>query len=1252
VRITGLSIDGFGVWSGLALERLDGGLNLLYGPNEAGKTTLLQFIRSVLYGFSPARQKYLPPLHGGRPGGALDIVDAEGEALRIERYLEANGDGAAQEDLLLRGRDGMRHAGHRLKDLFGDVDEDIFQNVFAVGLREVQELSTLGDTEAAERLYRLTAGLDRVALLDMVHELDASRRRLLDPHGGACQLVQLAETRGRLRGELAELSKLAQRYGRLAAQRAQLDRETQSLEAESEGLGREARLVELAITLRERWERRAELDAQLAALGPTAELSAGALERLDALTSRIRRHRERAKALKGEREGLRQEMGNRRPNETLWRQAPRIEALLEQRAWIETLERQVAELESEVGQLDETLSNTRGQLGVGEQPGAQDLPSISRSTIATLKPAARGVRQCRQRVEQAKAEVAAAKETAESLGRQIEDALVELGHTELDAALDQAGGRVAQLRRRKQIDERLDEMARYQSELEGQSRRLVERQVLPLPVLAGFGAVFALGVMLIVAGLVGVFVPSWVTGSMAWGIALLGAAGAGAAALGKMAVERANLRRLDACQKQIRMLGTQIEQAREERRTLDDALSPGGGPVESRLEAAERELAALEELVPLESRRTAARQDAHAAAGHLNLAEHELKKAARRWQEALRSVGLPAGLRPGQVKQLGRDCDQVRNLERRAESGREELAARRRELDALSDRIRELVRQCGVSIAADHPLEQLRQLAEAAAEQERQLGRRREIRQRARVLRRKLARHVAALRRFARRRKELLRRAGADDEQQFRQRALEVARADVLRRERDAVVREIRAALGGTFSESDLAEQLEEHSPDALQARREALLDRLGSLDSQLKDRIETRGRLAEQMRALTDDRQMARKRLELATVEKRLDDAARRWRVLAVTGRTLDSIRADYERNRQPEALREASGYLERFTGGRYCRVWTPLGEDVLKVDDAEGRPLPVEVLSRGTREQLFLSLRLALAGSYARAGAGLPLVLDDVLVNFDAARAKAAARVLRDFAGEGHQLLVFTCHEHVVKLFRTLKVAVTELPDHSEGGRVTMTVERPAAKRAAKRKPALPPPEPEPAREEEPEPEEVVAEEVVAGSVVAEDGLDAEPEDETLIDEGQETDDEWEGEEPSDEDGEWEDDWDEDGDYEEEDYEDNEDAAAELDEEEDLEDEEDDQLEEEFDEEDELEWEEEDEEPSTAQRVFDADYYDSRDGSNELDEADWDEEDEEEEEEPNEYDEDEGEFDEGNDAESLDFDGEHEREGPAEAA
>jgi outer membrane biosynthesis protein TonB len=88
------------------------------------------------------------------------------------------------------------------------------------------------------------------------------------------------------------------------------------------------------------------------------------------------------------------------------------------------------------------------------------------------------------------------------------------------------------------------------------------------------------------------------------------------------------------------------------------------------------------------------------------------------------------------------------------------------------------------------------------------------------------------------------------------------------------------------------------------------------------------------------------------------------------------------------------------------------------------------LDVLSQGTREAVFLSLRLALAAAYARRGALLPLVLDDVLVNLDVKRAKMAAEVLRDFANAGHQMMLFTCHHHILRIFQAASVETRLLP------------------------------------------------------------------------------------------------------------------------------------------------------------------------------------------------------------------------------
>ena len=169
MKLLALEIEGYGVWSGLKLQRMSESLNVVYGPNEAGKSTLLHFIRSVLYGFAHDRRHYLPPVHGGRAGGWLEVIGPSGQC-QIARRPSADGNPRLDEATVTTA-DGARHGDQLVKTLLANVDEATFNNVFAVSLSEMQELATLGDTQAADLLYNITAGLDRVSLIEVTRDL-------------------------------------------------------------------------------------------------------------------------------------------------------------------------------------------------------------------------------------------------------------------------------------------------------------------------------------------------------------------------------------------------------------------------------------------------------------------------------------------------------------------------------------------------------------------------------------------------------------------------------------------------------------------------------------------------------------------------------------------------------------------------------------------------------------------------------------------------------------------------------------------------------------------------------------------------------------------------------------------------------------------------------------------------------------------------------------------------------------------------
>jgi uncharacterized protein YhaN len=82
------------------------------------------------------------------------------------------------------------------------------------------------------------------------------------------------------------------------------------------------------------------------------------------------------------------------------------------------------------------------------------------------------------------------------------------------------------------------------------------------------------------------------------------------------------------------------------------------------------------------------------------------------------------------------------------------------------------------------------------------------------------------------------------------------------------------------------------------------------------------------------------------------------------------------------------------------------------------DGTTKTPDKLSRGTREQLYLALRFGLIQQFAEQETSLPVIVDEVLVNFDPKRARKAAEAFAELA-RTNQVLVFTCHPTMTELF-----------------------------------------------------------------------------------------------------------------------------------------------------------------------------------------------------------------------------------------
>lgn len=250
---------------------------------------------------------------------------------------------------------------------------------------------------------------------------------------------------------------------------------------------------------------------------------------------------------------------------------------------------------------------------------------------------------------------------------------------------------------------------------------------------------------------------------------------------------------------------------------------------------------------------------------------------------------------------------------------------------------------------------------------------------------------------------------------------VQILRKDLEREYPDwrAIAKEIEAAeaQGETWLFSDRELAAKKIALSEVEEQGAALKEERARLETELKhladqERIDDLAGAIQQLQA--ERKAAAVKRDRLVFLKELLREADRRFR-----------------EEHQPDVLQKAGHYLEMITGGRYDRLFVREdGSGLMVRSNYVKQLLPADFpLSRGTLEQIYLALRLALAEHLDSGRETVPLFLDEVLVNWDGPRLQKGLEIFQDLA-EGRQIFLFTCHEWLVeKLQRMMKVKVVEL-------------------------------------------------------------------------------------------------------------------------------------------------------------------------------------------------------------------------------
>ncbi len=211
--------------------------------------------------------------------------------------------------------------------------------------------------------------------------------------------------------------------------------------------------------------------------------------------------------------------------------------------------------------------------------------------------------------------------------------------------------------------------------------------------------------------------------------------------------------------------------------------------------------------------------------------------------------------------------------------------------------------------------------------------------------------------------------------------------------------------------------------PDQLQVE----LNRLGTEAGQVVEDISRLGAQHGQLKAAFDAlngsdaaAQAAARQQEAAAG---MAEAAERYLRLKTAARLLQWSMERFRQTRQGPMLARASEIFQALTLGSFSRLLVDADSHdsprLVSIRTDGNKPVEVPGLSEGTRDQLYLALRLAALDQQASQGSRMPLIADDLFINFDDRRTAAGLQVLGDVSRR-MQVILLTHHDHLVPLAR----------------------------------------------------------------------------------------------------------------------------------------------------------------------------------------------------------------------------------------
>ena len=957
MRISSFHVDGFGALADFGQDNLAPGLVVLLGPNEAGKSTLFDFLTGVLFGFPLRRDnvRFRAPVRGGRHGGRIGFVDEAGGSWIVERHA------GAQRGLVVTLPDGSLGDEQSLTEALAGANASLFEAVFAVRLDDLGQLKNLESDDVREMLFAASIFGQRRSASAALRHLGEARDELARPRRNDATANRLQTQLEQVRAELTAARAETESFADLKRRSLAIEDELRRLRDELKEAGARERDLELLDVSRQPFEQATAARRNLEAL-PPAGPQATLLEHAEPL-------RELARDLSGHLE--------------------RVEQL-------ELLERRKSALEA-------SINHRIAQIGsCWTRQDAIDAPAPELLTAT--------VREKRDQLAELSTRVA----MREAVFVQAEHVL-----SEMPAEDDTVGPPDRHLLewRRSMLSElrgHLADAERLELEVLSHEQRLAAA-VATGPTIPRDGTLAL--VALLLGGLLALVLGGTLLSGGQWGFGLA------AVLLGLLLALTGAVLWSSARRHANRQSG-----GPPPRTNGADQVDPVGRPPSDTEGPRETD-------GPMSVQLIASR-------------EALLKRARARITELARALAMSTP--PSRVDiesyaaTLQQHFEQRNRLDDREESRRaaslqrdaaeRELDAARRSLDEAQSSYRSWCVTHGFAgdIDTEGTLATIARLAEL-----------RERLSDLSAIENAISERSTAVASFAQRYQNLydmidpaLLRCSAfaglplsvqtikGHVTELVQQLESAADLEARRAAGQAQLESAEGALKNSIGRGEAADRLRSRlaSGDVITwaNERAELRETIEELRRSEEELVRQHQSLTEVMDRLSTSDRIAEFERRHDAIEMGLDAALRRYLVLGTGQALLQRTLSQHERERQPAVVARAGEHFKRVTGGRYTGLFANAGADgnqSFRVLASTGEVVDAASLSRGSIEQLYLCLRLGLADSFAARSVALPIMLDDVLVNFDPERARAVAVELAE-SSASHQILLLTCHPELADM------------------------------------------------------------------------------------------------------------------------------------------------------------------------------------------------------------------------------------------